>query len=121
MPQNKHDSDFGGLFSSPHFFQIARPALFDQAVVTSMVLDIDNVDLTSISSQPLLSINTTGDQDPDIYSECETATEHAAVTNICFCCSNTNENLLLIMKQLISSCDLFLFLFQTTPSPSFRS
>uniref|UniRef100_A0A3B4WTZ9 DNA-binding protein RFX6 n=1 Tax=Seriola lalandi dorsalis TaxID=1841481 RepID=A0A3B4WTZ9_SERLL len=52
-----------------HLAQIARPALFDQAVVTSMVLDIDNVDLSSISSQPLLSINATGDQDPDIYSE----------------------------------------------------
>ncbi len=92
MPQNKHDSGFGGLFSSPHFFQIARPALFDQAVVTSMVLDIDNVDLTSISSQPLLSINTTGDQDPDIYSECKTASEHVAVTNSRFCCSNSNGN-----------------------------
>lgn len=56
-----------------HFFpQIARPALFDQAVVTSMVLDIDGVDLSSISSQPLLSITATGDQDPDIYSECKT-------------------------------------------------
>ncbi|CAJ1077941.1 DNA-binding protein RFX6 isoform X1 [Xyrichtys novacula] len=52
-----------------HLAQIARPALFDQAIVTSMVSDIDNVDLSSISSQPLLSINTTGDQDPDIYSE----------------------------------------------------
>ncbi|XP_076613224.1 DNA-binding protein RFX6 [Chaetodon auriga] len=52
-----------------HLAQIARPALFDQAVVTSMVLDIDNVDLSSISSQPLLSINATGDQDPDVYSE----------------------------------------------------
>ncbi|XP_029133760.2 DNA-binding protein RFX6 [Labrus bergylta] len=52
-----------------HLAQIARPALFDQAVVTSMVSDIDNVDLSSISSQPLLSVNTTADQDPDIYSE----------------------------------------------------
>lgn len=43
-----------------------------------MVLDIDNVDLSSISSQPLLSINTTGDQDPDIYSECKTSTVHLA-------------------------------------------
>uniref|UniRef100_A0A3B4TIQ7 DNA-binding protein RFX6 n=1 Tax=Seriola dumerili TaxID=41447 RepID=A0A3B4TIQ7_SERDU len=57
-----------------HLAQIARPALFDQAVVTSMVLDIDNVDLSSISSQPLLSINTTGDQDPDIYSEYDSIT-----------------------------------------------
>ncbi|XP_074472221.1 DNA-binding protein RFX6 [Sebastes fasciatus] len=57
-----------------HLAQIARPALFDQAVVTSMVLDIDNVDLSSISSQPLLSINATGDQDPDIYSEYDSIT-----------------------------------------------
>ncbi|XP_040920611.1 DNA-binding protein RFX6 [Toxotes jaculatrix] len=56
-----------------HLAQIARPALFDQAVVTSMVLDIDNVDLSSISSQPLLSINA-GDQDPDIYSEYDSIT-----------------------------------------------
>ncbi|XP_050927702.1 DNA-binding protein RFX6 [Lates calcarifer] len=57
-----------------HLAQIARPALFDQAVVTSMVLDIDNVDLSSISSQPLVSINATGDQDPDIYSEYDSIT-----------------------------------------------
>ncbi|KAM3849868.1 DNA-binding protein RFX6 [Diretmus argenteus] len=52
-----------------HLAQIARPALFDQAVVTGMVMDIDKVDLSSISSQPLLSITATGDQDPDLYSE----------------------------------------------------
>ncbi|XP_054474931.1 DNA-binding protein RFX6 [Anoplopoma fimbria] len=57
-----------------HLAQIARPALFDQAVVTSMVLDIDNVDLSSISSQPLLSINSAGDQDQDIYSEYDSIT-----------------------------------------------
>nr|XP_040015815.1 DNA-binding protein RFX6 [Gasterosteus aculeatus aculeatus] len=57
-----------------HLAQIARPALFDQAVVTSMVLDIDNVDLSSISSQPLLSINSAGDQDPDVYSEYDSIT-----------------------------------------------
>ncbi|KAM8725476.1 DNA-binding protein RFX6 [Acanthopagrus schlegelii] len=57
-----------------HLAQIARPALFDQAVVTSMVLDIDNVDLSSISSQPLLSVSTTADQDPDIYSEYDSIT-----------------------------------------------
>uniref|UniRef100_A0A671V7R5 DNA-binding protein RFX6 n=1 Tax=Sparus aurata TaxID=8175 RepID=A0A671V7R5_SPAAU len=57
-----------------HLAQIARPALFDQAVVTSMVLDIDNVDLSSISSQPLLSASTTADQDPDIYSEYDSIT-----------------------------------------------
>lgn len=56
-----------------YFSQIARPALFDQAVVTSMVMDIDNVDLSGISSQPLLSINSSADQDPDpdLYSECK--------------------------------------------------
>ncbi|XP_067427672.1 DNA-binding protein RFX6-like [Thunnus thynnus] len=57
-----------------HLAQIARPALFDQAVVTNMVLDIDNVDLSSISSQPLLSITATGDQDQDIYSEYDSIT-----------------------------------------------
>ncbi|XP_071762956.1 DNA-binding protein RFX6 [Centroberyx gerrardi] len=57
-----------------HLAQIARPALFDQAVVTGMVLDIDKVDLSSISSQPLLSITATGDQDPDMYSEYDSIT-----------------------------------------------
>ncbi|XP_038128730.1 DNA-binding protein RFX6 [Cyprinodon tularosa] len=52
-----------------HLAQIARPALFDQAVVTSMVLDIDSVDLSSINSQPLLSVSAAGDQDSDIYTE----------------------------------------------------
>lgn len=51
--------------------QIARPALFDQAVVTSMVLDIESVDLSSINSQPLLSVSAAGDHDSDIYSECK--------------------------------------------------
>uniref|UniRef100_A0A3P8SXM0 DNA-binding protein RFX6 n=1 Tax=Amphiprion percula TaxID=161767 RepID=A0A3P8SXM0_AMPPE len=57
-----------------HLAQIARPALFDQSVVTSMVLDIDNVDLSSISSQPLLNVTAAGDQDPDIYSEYDSIT-----------------------------------------------
>ncbi|XP_051952559.1 LOW QUALITY PROTEIN: DNA-binding protein RFX6-like [Xyrauchen texanus] len=52
-----------------HLAQIARPALFDQKVVTSMVNDIDKVDLNSIGSQALLSI--TNDQDSDFYSEYE--------------------------------------------------
>ena len=64
---------FISLFLILSSLQIARPALFDQAVVTNMVLDIDNVDLSSISSQPLLSVTATGDQDQDIYSECKTA------------------------------------------------
>lgn len=37
-----------------------------------MVLDIDNIDLSSISSQPLLSMNMSGESDPDIYLECKT-------------------------------------------------
>nr|XP_055043022.1 DNA-binding protein RFX6 isoform X1 [Misgurnus anguillicaudatus] len=50
-----------------HLAQIARPALFDQNVVTAMVNDIDEVDLNSIGSQAFLSI--TNDQDSDFYSE----------------------------------------------------
>uniref|UniRef100_H3CWH6 DNA-binding protein RFX6 n=1 Tax=Tetraodon nigroviridis TaxID=99883 RepID=H3CWH6_TETNG len=57
-----------------HLAQIARPALFDQAVVTSMVSDIDSIDLGSISSQPLLSMNAGGESDPDIYSEYDSIT-----------------------------------------------
>uniref|UniRef100_A0A8C9RWJ5 Regulatory factor X, 6 n=1 Tax=Scleropages formosus TaxID=113540 RepID=A0A8C9RWJ5_SCLFO len=52
-----------------HLAQIARPALFDQNVVNSMVGDIDKVDLNSISSQALLTISSSGDQDTDLYSE----------------------------------------------------
>lgn len=37
-----------------------------------MVVDIDNIDLSSISSQPLLSMNMSGESDPDIYLECKT-------------------------------------------------
>ncbi|XP_072512645.1 DNA-binding protein RFX6 [Salminus brasiliensis] len=50
-----------------HLAQIARPALFDQNIVTSMVNDIDKVDLNSIGSQALLS--NTSDHDLDFYSE----------------------------------------------------
>ncbi|KAL7888465.1 hypothetical protein AOLI_G00034390 [Acnodon oligacanthus] len=50
-----------------HLAQIARPALFDQNVVTSMVNDIDKVDLNSIGSQALLS--NTSEHDLDFYSE----------------------------------------------------
>lgn len=53
--------------------QIARPALFDQAVVTSMVQDIDQVDLSSISSQPVLSMTAPRSLDSDLYSECTAA------------------------------------------------
>ncbi|XP_063078762.1 DNA-binding protein RFX6 [Engraulis encrasicolus] len=51
-----------------HLAQIARPALFDQNVVNSMVADIDKVDLHSIGSQAFLTISTS-DKDPDLYSE----------------------------------------------------
>lgn len=51
-------------------YQIARPALFDQNVVNSMVADIDKVDLNSIGSQAFLTIST-GDKDSELYSECE--------------------------------------------------
>ncbi|XP_030626635.1 DNA-binding protein RFX6 [Chanos chanos] len=51
-----------------HLAQIARPALFDQNVVTSMVNDIDKVDLNSIGSQALLSMSS-ADLDSDFYSE----------------------------------------------------
>ncbi|XP_036406520.1 DNA-binding protein RFX6 [Megalops cyprinoides] len=52
-----------------HLAQIARPALFDQSVVNSMVSDIEKVDLNSIGSQALLTISSSGEQDSDIYSE----------------------------------------------------
>ncbi|KAJ8009045.1 hypothetical protein DPEC_G00084760 [Dallia pectoralis] len=56
-----------------HLAQIARPALFDQNVVDSMVGDIDKVDLNSIGSQALLTISN-GDQDSDLYSEYDSIT-----------------------------------------------
>ncbi|XP_072306415.1 DNA-binding protein RFX6 [Eucyclogobius newberryi] len=64
-----------------HLAQIARPALFDQAVVTGMVVDIDGVDLNNISSQPLLSVSCSGDQDQEIYSECENLKKSQTVVN----------------------------------------
>ena len=52
--------------------QIARPALFDQAVVNSMVTDMEKVELSTISVQPLLSITAAGEHaDTDVYSECK--------------------------------------------------
>uniref|UniRef100_A0A8C8JID0 RFX-type winged-helix domain-containing protein n=1 Tax=Oncorhynchus tshawytscha TaxID=74940 RepID=A0A8C8JID0_ONCTS len=56
-----------------HLAQIARPALFDQNVVNSMVVDIEKVDLNSIGSQALLTISS-GDQDSDLYSEYDSIT-----------------------------------------------
>ncbi|KAK0138449.1 DNA-binding protein RFX6 [Merluccius polli] len=53
-----------------HLAQIARPALFDQAVVNGMVTDIDKVELSTIIAQPLLTVTTTGENaDADVYSE----------------------------------------------------
>ncbi|KAJ8355893.1 hypothetical protein SKAU_G00186870 [Synaphobranchus kaupii] len=52
-----------------HLAQIARPALFDQNVVNSMVCDIDKVDLHSIGSQVLLTISNSGEQESNVYSE----------------------------------------------------
>ncbi|EGW08344.1 DNA-binding protein RFX6 [Cricetulus griseus] len=52
-----------------HLAQIARPALFDQHVVNSMVSDIEKVDLNSIGSQALLTIPSNTDTESDIYSE----------------------------------------------------
>jgi regulatory factor X 6 len=49
--------------------QIARPALFDQHVVNSMVSDIEKVDLNSIGSQALLTISGSTDTESDLYSE----------------------------------------------------
>ncbi|XP_077366632.1 DNA-binding protein RFX6 isoform X2 [Festucalex cinctus] len=57
-----------------HLAQIARPALFDQSVVSNMVADMDNVDLNSISLHSLLSINTNGEQLRDAYSDYEAVT-----------------------------------------------
>ncbi|XP_069461341.1 DNA-binding protein RFX6 [Ambystoma mexicanum] len=52
-----------------HLAQIARPALFDQNVVNSMVSDIEKVDLHSIGSQALLSGCGGADSDAEVYSE----------------------------------------------------
>nr|KAF6462934.1 regulatory factor X6 [Molossus molossus] len=57
-----------------HLAQIARPALFDQHVVNSMVSDIEKVDLNSIGSQALLTISGSTDTETDIY------TEHDSIT-----------------------------------------
>ncbi|XP_051908225.1 DNA-binding protein RFX6 isoform X2 [Hippocampus zosterae] len=54
-----------------HLAQIARPALFDQSVVSNMVADMDNVDLNSISLHSLLSINANGEQLHDAHSDYE--------------------------------------------------
>lgn len=44
-----------------------------------MVSDIDDIDLGSLSSQPLLSMNANGEPDPDIYSECKTWECHVLI------------------------------------------
>ncbi|OXB76488.1 UNVERIFIED_CONTAM: hypothetical protein H355_014532 [Colinus virginianus] len=53
-----------------HLAQIARPALFDQHVVNSMVSDIEKVDLNSIGSQALLAVSGSTDSDGEVYNEC---------------------------------------------------
>ncbi|XP_062043669.1 DNA-binding protein RFX6 [Lepus europaeus] len=57
-----------------HLAQIARPALFDQHVVNSMVSDIEKVDLNSIGSQALLTISGSADTDSDSYTEYDSIT-----------------------------------------------
>ncbi|NXE29011.1 RFX6 protein, partial [Ardeotis kori] len=57
-----------------HLAQIARPALFDQHVVNSMVSDIEKVDLNSIGSQALLTISGSTDSDGEVYSEYDSIT-----------------------------------------------
>ncbi|XP_042525208.1 DNA-binding protein RFX6 [Dipodomys spectabilis] len=57
-----------------HLAQIARPALFDQHVVNSMVADIEKVDLNSIGSQALLTISGSTDTESDLYSEHDSIT-----------------------------------------------
>ncbi|KAM9316654.1 DNA-binding protein RFX6 [Gastrophryne carolinensis] len=52
-----------------HLAQIARPALFDQNVVNSMISDIEKVDLYSIGSQALLSSCGDAVSDSDVYTE----------------------------------------------------
>ncbi|RXM31251.1 hypothetical protein EOD39_7199 [Acipenser ruthenus] len=56
-------------------YKIARPALFDQNIVNSMVCDIEKVDLNSIGSQALLTVSgCTDHQDSDLYSEYDSVT-----------------------------------------------
>uniref|UniRef100_A0A8C0V3Y1 DNA-binding protein RFX6 n=1 Tax=Cyanistes caeruleus TaxID=156563 RepID=A0A8C0V3Y1_CYACU len=57
-----------------HLAQIARPALFDQHVVNSMVSDIEKVDLNSIGSQALLAVSGSTDSDGEAYSEYDSIT-----------------------------------------------
>ncbi|XP_029452303.1 DNA-binding protein RFX6 isoform X2 [Rhinatrema bivittatum] len=52
-----------------HLAQIARPALFDQNIVNSMVSDIEKVDLHSIGSQALLTGSGPADSDSEAYTE----------------------------------------------------
>uniref|UniRef100_A0A8D0GWI7 DNA-binding protein RFX6 n=1 Tax=Sphenodon punctatus TaxID=8508 RepID=A0A8D0GWI7_SPHPU len=53
-----------------HLAQIARPALFDQHVVNSMISDIEKVDLNSIGSQALvLTVSSSTDSDGEVYTE----------------------------------------------------
>ncbi|EMP38628.1 DNA-binding protein RFX6 [Chelonia mydas] len=57
-----------------HLAQIARPALFDQHVVNSMVADIEKVDLNSIGSQALLTVSGSMESDGEVYTEYDSIT-----------------------------------------------
>ena len=68
--------------------QIARPALFDQAVVNSMVTDMEKVELSTISVQPLLGITAAGEHaDTDVYSECKShyRSGYRSLPTSCYC------------------------------------
>ncbi|MEJ1286753.1 regulatory factor X 6 [Cricetulus griseus] len=67
-----------------NFEEIARPALFDQHVVNSMVSDIEKVDLNSIGSQALLTIPSNTDTESDIYSEHASKAAFMASPSSCF-------------------------------------
>ncbi|XP_077593177.1 DNA-binding protein RFX6 isoform X1 [Stigmatopora nigra] len=57
-----------------HLAQIARPALFDQSVVSNMVSDMDNVDLNGMGgSRSLLDAAGDGERPRDAYSDHEAA------------------------------------------------
>ncbi|XP_051852689.1 DNA-binding protein RFX6 [Antechinus flavipes] len=57
-----------------HLAQIARPALFDQHVVNSMVSDIEKVDLNSIGSQAFLTVSGSTDPESEVYTEYDSIT-----------------------------------------------
>lgn len=86
------DSDFNILPCC--LLQIARPALFDQHVVNSMVSDIEKVDLNSIGSQALLTVSGSMESDGEVYTECKSVVRY-------FVKYKSNSRVLC----LISSCE----------------